>query len=223
MTRFFQLAMLSVVTTLVLISCATTKVEDMSVSEKIALTETTMPVLSVNLSASTTTDNSYQEPKWTKAPDSYNDTEYKYFSGSSDITFSDKMARQYAMTDAASSFARWLEQSVNEVVNTTTFSSIVDTSEQKDAITSEISTFEKNMKSSASAVVSGLEAVDYWKNPQTGELWILTRVSKKLLRQQFQSILDETSALNEFGTDEEVGTVAGTLKDSFEDLLQKEN
>lgn len=217
MTNFPRLAVLSVAVALVLVSCTTRKIENASAPEKIALPETSMNIFPVTSSASATVANSYQEPKWTNAPSSYDDAEYMYFSGSSDVTFSDRIARQLAMTDAASSFAKWWEQSVNSVI--TTYSNIEETGSKRDYYTF----FEESSKTSASTVVSGLEAVDYWENPQTGDLWILTRISKKLIGKTLQNILDEASTLNEFSTDEEGGTVADALKNSFEELLQQKN
>lgn len=225
MARFIRFAVLSAVTAFILVSCATMgksgSPEVTAVSENAAVREVPATVSAVPettvATASSSSSSADEYPGWVFTPSSYDDETYKYFSGSSDITVSDRMARQRAMTDCASSFASWWEQSIETVISTS--SSIVDDGGKQ----SYVQTFETKSKTSSSAVVSGLEAVEMWKDPSTGEVWLLARVPKALIGKTFRSVLDETSALEEFRTDEGAGIMADRLKSSFDELLDKGN
>lgn len=121
-------------------------------------------------------------PVWVFNPSSLDDATYKYFSGSSEITVSDKMARQQAMSNAAGNAANALALSVQTAVQTTEKTSVDSTGESQYT-----ASFEKEALAKSATIVAGLEMVNQWKDPDTGEFWVLMRMPKTI----FDSIQNE--------------------------------
>ena len=158
------------------ISCSSTK---NSAIEQLDSAQSPKEVIEMAVSEQTEAD---KYPVWVFNPSSLDDATYKYFSGSSEITVSDKMARQQAMSNAAGNAANALALSVQTAVQTTEKTSIDSTGENQYT-----ASFEKEALAKSAAIVAGLEMINQWKDPNSGEFWVLTRMPKTI----FDSIQNE--------------------------------
>lgn len=153
-------------------------------------------------------------PIWIFNPGTKDDSIYKYVSGSSEISVSDKMARQQALTDATRSFANWWETSIQAVVR-----DYANVGGEGQTNQQYMLAFETFALQKSDVVVSGIEMVDQWKDPSTGELWILARISKSTLGTTFQSVIDEMTKTEEYQKNPAAAEANNMLKNAFDDLI----
>ncbi len=153
-------------------------------------------------------------PSWIFNPGSKDDETYKYISGSSEITVSDKMARQQAMTDAARAFGSWFEQSIQAVARDYANAAGEGKYNQQYMLA-----FETIAMTKVDVTFSGLEMVDQWKDPETDELWVLARVPKATLGTTFQAVLDELSKTEEFKKNPAAEEANNMMKSAFDELI----
>ena len=187
-----------------LVSCSTTK----------AAKEQPAPAVSEPATASVEGTTPSKYPTWVFNPGSKDDATYKFVSGSSEISVSDKMARQQAMTDATRNFANWWETSIQAIARD--YANVAGEGQTNQQY---MLAFETFALQKADVVVSGIEMVDQWKDPDTGELWVLARIPKATLGTTFQTVLDEMEKTEEFQKNPAAAEANNMMKSAFDELI----
>jgi hypothetical protein len=200
-TFIFLFVMLSI---FVIVACSTTKATEEQPAQA--------PVSVAEPAPKAEPESKY--PGWVFTPGSMDNSVYKYISGSSEISVSDKMARQQAMTDATRNFANWWETSIQAIVRDYANVAGEGMSNQQYMLAFETFALQK-----ADVVVSGIEMVDQWKDPDTGELWVLARVPKATLGTTFQTVIDEMEKTEEFQKNPAAAEANNMMKSAFDDLI----